>query len=336
MRGLLLLLVPAARAWLRPATRRRSFKLQQWSDDDLLSDAGFADDWSEYDAAPPRANHGYEREYNDHAPVDVAAIDAALLERNEAKRARDFATADAIRDGLLRDYNVVVWDRDRMWRVRHGGPPKKRALPTEHDFVRDPRDTADVDVAAVDALLLERLHYKLLRDFDGADAAKERLQREYNVQVWEKRRDGTKTWRVGGNPNDYKRAATCEGVIEDEAAVTDLIKQRQNARRTQNYARADELLLDLLRLGVWVDDKKRTYRAVDGYSAPSDPPPGLDVEEVAELVRRRSAAKLLRRWSEADDIRSQLLLDYGVHVDDKKMYWYWKPAPGVVPEDDDA
>jgi hypothetical protein len=79
----------------------------------------------------PMAEHGYTREPGDTALVDVKRVDAMLMERVDAKRTRDFDTADRIRDEL-REMGVEIYDRERTWRSRYARrapPPVARVDP---------------------------------------------------------------------------------------------------------------------------------------------------------------------------------------------------------------
>ena len=165
------------------AVSRRMF-----SDDDLVAEVGLGGDqgWK----AAPSTHHGYKRGDPDGAAVDLRRVDEILTARAAAKRDRDFVVADALRDDLRRECNVVVNDRERMWRVWTPGgswgprkPEVGRSLPTDHGLARDENDASDVDVAAVDALLLARLQAKRVRRADIRVAAAPRLGREETVET---------------------------------------------------------------------------------------------------------------------------------------------------------
>ena len=66
-------------------------------------------------------SHGFMRAPGDTAPVDEQRIDAILTQRNDAKRARDFETADRLRDQLQAEFNIRVDDKTREWRVMGPG-----------------------------------------------------------------------------------------------------------------------------------------------------------------------------------------------------------------------
>ena len=79
------------------------------------------------------SGHDYTREPGDVAPIDVSRVDELLNQRHAAKRAREFPTADALRDSL-RAMGVEVMDREKQWRVR----PPARALNSALTWVAKP------------------------------------------------------------------------------------------------------------------------------------------------------------------------------------------------------
>ena len=310
-----LALTPAPRSHL-PRRLGSSF-----SDDDLQRPAG----------------HGYTRgPGEDDGFVDIPTVDLLLTQRNEAKRRRDFVVADAIRDELKVEHNVGVHDRDRTWwlgRQQRQARPQRPPLPSDHGYAREIGDnTPLVDEAAVDALLLQRMHAKMTRDFTRADAIRAELSSVHSVRV----HDGRKVWRAGVDADTadpwarvedvYERDARDGGGAVDDAAVQNLLKRRSVARRRRHWQLADDILEQLLDLGVVVNDKTRTYAATVDYvpcaancKGTMDP---QDREHVAELVAERALHKLRRQFGEADAIRDRLLEGWGVRIDDKKHTWW--------------
>ena len=70
------------------------------------------------DAPPLRKWHGYARAANDGSdhPIDMRMVGELLLERAEARAARDFVTADRLRDTLL-CMGAEVSDQSMQWRL---------------------------------------------------------------------------------------------------------------------------------------------------------------------------------------------------------------------------
>ena len=54
---------------------------------------------------------GYVREAGDTAPVDVEAVQKILSERDEARAARDWNRADALRDTLADAHGTAAWSQ---------------------------------------------------------------------------------------------------------------------------------------------------------------------------------------------------------------------------------
>ena len=283
------------------------------------------------------AGHGYTRgPGEDDGFVDIPTVDLLLTQRNEAKRRRDFVVADAIRDELKVEHNVGVHDRDRTWwlgRQQRAARPQRPPLPSDHGYAREIGDnTPLVDEAAVDALLLQRMHAKMTRDFTRADSIRAELSSVHGVRV----HDGRKVWRAGVDADTadpwarvedvYERDARDGGGAVDDAAVQALLRRRSVARRRRHWQLADDILEQLLDLGVVVNDKTRTYAATVDYvpcaancKGTMDP---HDREHVAELVAERALHKLRRQFGEADAIRDRLLEGWGVRIDDKKHTWW--------------
>jgi len=209
----------------------------------------------EYEAPAPRAprrdfSNGDDRrtEYvrdpdDDGSAVDEGAVNALLAERSQCKRARDFDSADAIRDELKAVHGVSVWDKDLMWRKDLG--------PRGHDYEREGGASASgMAEAEVDALLAERLRAKFARDFGAADAIQEDLfERGVRVhdgmKVWrddgegfgdERRSDGRPGRTVGSRSfNDEPYGMSLEsGDVDDDAAaaIASLVAERLQAKRT--------------------------------------------------------------------------------------------------------
>ena len=91
--------------------------------------------------------------------VDVAAVEAMLEKRREAKKAKDFGAADDIQEELLA-MGVFVNDKERTWMAKKE-PRSKGPAP----FTLSGAAPEGVDVAAVEALLEERIGFKKARDW---------------------------------------------------------------------------------------------------------------------------------------------------------------------------
>ena len=111
----------------------------------------------------------------------------------------------------------------------------------------------------------------MTRDFTRADAIRAELSSVHGVRV----HDGRKVWRAGVDADTadpwarvedvYERDSRDEGGAVDDAAVQALLRRRSVARRRRHWQLADDILEQLLDLGVVVNDKTRTYAATIDY-----------------------------------------------------------------------
>jgi len=151
---------------------------------------------------------------------DAAEIDAMLLERSAARKARDYGTADAILDELALRFGVTVDDVEKTWSTggHNGGSgapsPRSPGRETprgrgsygqgggyddgygrgEHDYTRAADCSVELDqqdLDEIDELLAERLAFKKQKRFDEADRVQYEL-RTLGVETDDKRRE----WRV--------------------------------------------------------------------------------------------------------------------------------------------
>lgn len=273
--------------------------------------------------------HPYRRGRDEGAAVDEERVGELLEERWEAKKRREFVVADDIRTEL-EQMGVQVYDKSREWTVGR----MLRKPPDTHDYVRHPDDDTDVDVAVVDQLLLDRLQAKLRHDFNKADEIKQRLRFDFGVRV----DDGGKLWRGGVNPDvaDVHKTETYTRVTDDDDRQVDeheverLIALRHQARRKKYWSRADEILDELIYLGIVIDDEARTWRSTQPVYTPIGDFDGLDTVAIERLVAMRRLCRLRRRYQEADDIRSDLALRFGIQVNDYQRTY--SPMSSSMPQ----
>mmetsp|Transcript_19104 Transcript_19104/g.56725 ORF Transcript_19104/g.56725 Transcript_19104/m.56725 type:complete len:188 (+) Transcript_19104:168-731(+) len=182
--GLLLLLLTTNA--LRPAsTARRRKQTSMWHHLTIDLDACLALDALDCPELAPTAAHDYERR-GDTTPIDVVAVDELIAARARAREAGAWAEADYIREQLRAVFAVELDDRGRTW----------RAATILFDFDGD-ADALDPDFrATVDAILVRRAAAQRKRDFVVADALRDSLRREYDVEV----HDRARYWRIIGRP----------------------------------------------------------------------------------------------------------------------------------------
>jgi hypothetical protein len=245
----------------------------------------------------------------DESNVDEATVEDLIRQRSQAKKARDYETADAIRETLLEDHHVGVDDRERTWRSgasrsgsgrgnfrgggrggggrgsphRQGGGrrPKQDFGPNGHDYeltVDVGPNASGMSLQEIHGLIAERLMAKLSRDFGTADSIQVDLVAR-GVFV----HDGIKEFRCDGVP------------------YGDFSERRNNPRGNPDRtfgSRSSETI---------------GYRK-SSYSGDAE---GISDEMINKLVAERLNYKFSRDYEKADSIREGLRSQHNVLIDDR-------------------
>ena len=110
-----------------------------------------------------------------------------LLERYNAKKQRDYDTADQIRNELMSTFNIRVDDRSNEWRVD-----------TDDYAMAGENSLSEEDVAFIDSKLKERFACKRVNEYEAADAIRDELGLKFGVSI----DDRTKEWAVMEQRNE--------------------------------------------------------------------------------------------------------------------------------------
>lgn len=143
----------------------------------------------------------------------------------------------------------------------------------------------------------------------------------------------------------------------DDARLIDLLRRRHEARQVRDYPTSDALRSELAALGVYTDDRAKTWRSRDGrtgslegpdYLAPIQPPPSaaggydsaaaaaygsaatvryMSIEEIHAQLTAREQARQSKDFSTADAIRRSLNA-CGISVCDRTKTWSSKDGRG--------
>jgi adenylylsulfate kinase-like enzyme len=117
-----------------------------------------------------------------------------------------------------------------------------------------------------------------------------------------------------------------------EEQIHYLIARRLQCKKARKYSEADHILSGLVAAGVYLQDKRKEWRA-DGpsffgradisYVRRGGPGPLSedDLTTVASLVERRAQAKRRKEFHLSDQMGDTLKAKYGVKVNDKKREW---------------
>ena len=153
-------------------------KIKMWSIGGIFEEMG-----GNNKVGKPRG--AYTRRGGGDLSLDVLDVISRMLsDRHHAKKQRNYAAADEIRDVLMSKYKVSIDDRSCEWRV------------DTNDYApRDNNDTAKLSneiVQYVDSRLKERFDLKRMRSYEDADAIRDELMTRFGIQI----DDRTKEWFV--------------------------------------------------------------------------------------------------------------------------------------------
>eukprot|EP00592_Proboscia_alata_P014574 CAMPEP_0194396522 /NCGR_PEP_ID=MMETSP0174-20130528/125039_1 /TAXON_ID=216777 /ORGANISM="Proboscia alata, Strain PI-D3" /LENGTH=772 /DNA_ID=CAMNT_0039192605 /DNA_START=264 /DNA_END=2579 /DNA_ORIENTATION=- len=280
------------------------------------------------------------------------AIQALVQARAAMKVERRYSEADATRDTLQQDFNVVCDDRIREWSM--GGSfghrnDLKRAQDTaiqSRNYSRsqfsDDLQLADISIDDLQAKVNQRTRAKSERRYAESDALREDLKVNFNVVIHDK----IKMWSIGGNfgtddPHKAKEIARQQYVrtggeyLTDAQLVdiNDTLLERISAKKRRDFVTSDKLRAYLYETyNIFINDDEREWRVLApelpvGGFVQSDPEPGatrLSPDEVAtveNLLVERINCQKQRAFDTADDLKEYLARTYSVWIDDKAREW---------------
>ncbi len=266
----------------------------------------------------------YERDTSmDQSNVDVGAVERLLDDRQQARRQNDFDKADDIRNTLLQQYGVQVWDKDGVWRTgaSSSGSGLNRRSSRDGGGGRFGRDG-------------DRGRGGRFGDRGG--------------------RSPRRPKDFGPTGHDYEMAPDAGAIAVDvsESEIHEMIAARLRAKMSRNFDEADEIQAQLTDAGVYVHDARKEWRAdgiMFGDYANSDGRPGQErgsrrdremapfeqspysagidtltedeMADITRLVSQRNGAKLSRNYQTADRIRDELKAEYNAFLEDRLRQW---------------
>lgn len=231
-----------------------------------------------------------------------ADIDYLVVLREQARREKDFALADAIRDRLA-GAGVTLDDRTSTWQTSGGMSGRIPAAAT----------TADV------GRLADRAAAALVAPAAGGHGG---------------HRGGYGGGQAMPPPPPRMPAYAASGMVDIEG----LVSMREQARLAKDWPAADHFREQLRAAGVIVSDKERAWTAADGRSGPipsfaeveahvmappmrgGPPTVSLTTGDVESLVFLREEARLTKQWELADALREKLA-GAGITLLDKENRW---------------
>ena len=252
------------------------------------------------------SNRGYVRSQGSLplSAEDEAYVQEQIDRRTEAKRDRDFRTADGIREDLQREFDVSINDKMKLWSVggvfeeENGGgrdrPGRQRGVYTR----RGGGDLSDEAVEEIEGLLKERYECKKFRDYDRADEIRADLQNRFDVKI----DDRSGEWRI--DTDEYFPSSTGDLTEENISHVTEKLRERFQYKRDRDYDAADAIRDELReQYGVSVDDRTKEWK-VEAVEEPqhtvaytNDDDDDADDDESNEDLEATSADQ----WDDEDE-----------------------------------
>ena len=228
-------------------------------------------------------------------------MEELVEERSEAKKIRDFRTADAIRDRLISDFNVAIDDRERLWSVGGDFGFGKRLTRDSYEYAGDKSSLtiSEKALAMIEDLLQRRSDAKKNRDFDEADAIREKLRNLAKIEI----DDRSRVWFF-----DQDKESDDNDDDDDNNDVDDNIPyttEDDDANYVNLTEKSPEFISNL-----------DAYKKAEGT-------PTLDEEEyVISRLQRMLQAEQDGDYSTGYAIRSELKMMYNVEIDDNTGYWF--------------
>jgi len=177
-------------------------------------------------------------------------IQEMILDREEARRGKDFARADMVRDEL-RNHGVELDDKEAIWRTAGGrmgtytGGPQPPVINGE----------------TIRQLVAERERLRAQQNFEAADELRRQLS-TLGVEIF----DNERVWRT----RDGQQGVIITGGHEDtsiflsNADILLRIAQREEARAARNFPQADAIRDELRQHGVELLDNQKAWTTTDG------------------------------------------------------------------------
>ena len=252
----------------------------RWTDDGPISarkgrnDSSNSRDWRVMGGMYTKSSESL-----DLAEKDLDEVNNLIHDRLEAKRVRDYEVADLIRSHLYSEYNISVDDQLRQWSV--GGAfdgEATRSLrstsPTtssKSSYVRKYNrrggtgHLTEKEIMMVDSMVARRAEEMSRFNKEAAESVRKGLKNNYYVII----DDMNDEWHVRGNDfilsPDWEQSDLTlpQCVVDSRQEIEKLIRERSQARREKDFARADEIRSDLMdTYKIKLDDRIKEWSII--------------------------------------------------------------------------
>lgn len=260
--------------------------------------------------------HDYERARDDDASmfIDETKVNSLISQRLTHRKRGEFDQADDIRDHLLSDFGVTLWDKERVWTTN----PDRRGGSNRHSgngrYAQGGRG--------------DRGGRGGRGDRGGRGGRRERKPRDF-----------------GPNGHDYEMTGNgidpsiCTLEVKE---INSLLAERLQAKMSRDFQTADAIQDHLRDKGVLIMDGAKEWRA-DGLDwdrsertkrpmaftsvreyarrGPCKGIPEEEVDEITKQIQMRSELKAERDYDAADAIKFELSDKYDITIDDRMLTW---------------
>jgi cysteinyl-tRNA synthetase len=182
-----------------------------------------------------------------------AEIQKLVDQRNRHRNDRNFKVADELRQKLYDDFGTIIDDDASEWIVRKKlrKTSKSAKLKRRGDGALSPEDEASIV-----RLVKERSLAKYEQNFPRADQLLERLMKEFNVRIDDKKRE----WMLISDQYVFAKKKSASVDADALVHITQKISERASAKLNADYALADSILDELSReYNVQADDRTREW-----------------------------------------------------------------------------
>ena len=253
-------------------------------------------------------------------------VRALVARREQARFARDFESADRLREHMAR-MNVTLDDQNKVWRSTDGRSGPIIAVNVSELHAQKAASAGATTLAdeKIERLVQEREHARFTSDYKTADRLRDELEKHgVHLDTKENRwqaADG-RSGQIGpvnisaAHAQKAARAGAPRLSIEE---VEKTLVHREQARARRDYKAADVLRDQLEKHGVYLDPKENKWHSADGRTGAILVSTLCD-EEIGKILANRQAARLRHDYKAADRLRDQLN-EQCVSVDDKKNLW---------------
>mmetsp|Transcript_33190 Transcript_33190/g.78399 ORF Transcript_33190/g.78399 Transcript_33190/m.78399 type:complete len:548 (-) Transcript_33190:1772-3415(-) len=286
--------------------------------------------------------NGHDYVYASDAGPSIASIsedriNELLAKMLSCKFSRNYDGADEIQMQLL-SAGVVIDGKARKWRA--DGQSFSNFAPNEYQMSPHAYDVSS-HLIEIEELIRERALARAERLFKRSDEIRDELLKRFDVRINDKLLlwsvGGEQTWGKSYEPYTMSDRSQAPSDIE---LIEKLVKERDIARGNREFGKADKIRTQLLDINVTVDDKKRIWyvskvpktsrrnilnsKDLSPYirRGGEERIPDDDIRKIEDLVNERDEHKRRKRYRNADAIRSQLMKEYGVKVDDNTREWF--------------